>query len=469
MRPRAGAWLLGAAFALAIADSVYQIPIQVSDSLDVIVEAAETPDAVTLFAAAVEGSSSTLRPLRYNQAQWLVWFADRTGLSYHHVFRGAHAILAAMIVLLLVHLVPTPTWPGVAALGVSLVIATGHHTFVALLREAYPVNHYAQVTACGMMSYALARRRPGWPVDAALAIMLVYHLFLTEFAILLWVLVGTAYVVRLPGVRRSTVVVTTLLVGAWALTRLALGIVAPAIGGQGSGFGGTYYEGAELNEMFGDRSLAFAAYNLVGSVASVLMSEPRHGVFVTLQAARTGALQPVTVIHIAASLAATMLLGWYLSRRLPRTRQHWGEPEQLVVMAVVMIVASALLTSSYVKDEMLSVGAIFSAAAASVALLSLFERANTVRWGSALLLAVSVATGAALWSFRSVGVHYVLRSTAFVTRHDWSEDVRPHQFPRWSQTPAGLRIVADLREEVLMRPVAGRYRLPPWGDRFWGE
>ena len=56
--------------ALPIAQSVYRIPVQVSDSLDVILVADEAPSTSALLARL--GAAGTLRPLRYVQARWMI-------------------------------------------------------------------------------------------------------------------------------------------------------------------------------------------------------------------------------------------------------------------------------------------------------------------------------------------------------------------------------------------------------------
>ena len=91
LRPAVLAFLLAALITLPLADSVFQIPIQVSDSLEAIVIATKYSSAWHLFTDSVRFSSTTFRPMRYEQTRWLLQSAAATGLTYNSVFRAVHA------------------------------------------------------------------------------------------------------------------------------------------------------------------------------------------------------------------------------------------------------------------------------------------------------------------------------------------------------------------------------------------
>jgi hypothetical protein len=71
-----------------------------------------------------------------------------------------------------------------------------------------------------------------------------------------------------------------------------------------------------------------------------------------------------------------------------------------------------------------------------------------------------------LWAFRTLGVHYDLRHTAFVTRNDWAREAVRSEL---SRSAAQHSLQQQLRTEVLRRPVTNGALLPQWGARYWVE
>jgi hypothetical protein len=467
-RPRVAVLVLGAILAAGIADSVYRVPIQVSDSLDEIVAAAEAPSTAALFAGGLTRDVTTLRPLRRVEVRWLLQLRERLGVSYHAVFRGLHAVLAVALVLLFLAALPVAGWHDAAAAAAGLVVLMGHHTFEGMLREAYPVNHYAVVAAGCLMVAAIARRRPGWIADVAIAVTGAYALLLVESAVLIWVAVITAFIVKLPGIRRRTVILVTVPLAAYFAARLMLGIGAPGIGEHGSGYLDRFYQADELVQAFGGRPWWFMAYNAQGALSSVLASEPRYGVYATLAAWRTGALSPVVVIHLVSSVIASVALGWHLRARW-RQRRNATEADRLLVLAVVMIAANSALTVSYMKDEIISVAGAFYALALALTARALVAQSPPARTVVTAGASVALVVCALLWGFRAAGLHFQLRNGAVPTRSDWVWSVDPSELSRWSTSSRGRTVVLRIRSEAILRGGTSRRFLPEWGERYWSE
>ena len=110
MKPAVLALLLAALITLPLADSVFQVPIQVSDSLEAIVIGARYPSSWSLLAESAQFSSTTFRPMRYEQARWLLQGAEATGLTFNTVFRALHAALLVMLVLLFLLAIRVRRW-----------------------------------------------------------------------------------------------------------------------------------------------------------------------------------------------------------------------------------------------------------------------------------------------------------------------------------------------------------------------
>src|SRR3954463_7944441 len=99
-RPALAAFLLALLITAPIADGVFQIPIQVSDSLEAIAIAVKYPSSSKLLADSVRFSPTTFRPLRYLQSRWLLRAADVVHVTDTTMFRGVHVALLIAIVML---------------------------------------------------------------------------------------------------------------------------------------------------------------------------------------------------------------------------------------------------------------------------------------------------------------------------------------------------------------------------------
>lgn len=467
--PRAAALVLAAAVAAAFGQSVYRIPVQVSDCVDAIVAARASTSTWTLLRESSRWSETTLRPMRYVQARWLAALADGSHLSYHAAFRGTHVVLTCLLVALFVWTASVRAWTDAAAFAFALLVFTGLHTFGAMLREAFPVNHFALVAVAALMVVAMARQAPRTWRQVAMLVALVWTLLLVELGVLVWLVIVACVVVKLPGVGRVTALVATVVLVIYFAARPALGISSPGIGSHDSGFGGTYRSASELQARFGDHPLPFYAYNVAGGALSVLASEPRFGVYQLATARQREALSPVVPINIVASLLTTALIAWYGLTSLRRPPAEWSTEQRLLVVAAVVIAAGAGLCVTYMKDEILSVSGAFYAIAAYVAMRGLLMDAVRLRGVVVPVMALVVVTAASLWAFRAVGVHFELRRMAFVTRNDWTRELVPADRSRWPSDPLELALRRRLKTEALDVRVASPFFLPRWGSRYWVE
>ena len=125
-----------------------------------IVIAATYPSMSALIADAPRFSPTTFRPLRYVQARVMVALTEATGLSFRAVFRGTHVILFVALVGLFVMAARVRTGVDLAAFAITLPVFFGIHTFAAMLQEAYPVNHFAEVGVGSLAVVVLALRPP---------------------------------------------------------------------------------------------------------------------------------------------------------------------------------------------------------------------------------------------------------------------------------------------------------------------
>jgi hypothetical protein len=458
-----------AAITIPIAQSLYQVPVQVSDSLEPMVLARKADSAMTLLESSVTFSPTTLRPSRYLQARWLIELADDVSLPYNTVFRGVHVALLALLVVLFAAAVRVSTWTDLVAFTVAFPVLLGMHTFLAMLLEAFPVNHYAEVSVCALAVFVLAQRAPRWYVPVAASVLLVLALSVIESGAMVWVTVLCCAAAGLRGITRATVIATTVLFGAYLILRHQLGIVSPGIGAHGSGFGATFYSPEELVQRFGAHPAGFMFYNVTGGLLSLLFSEPRNGVYTLLAAWREREVHAVVAINVLSSLAMTLLLVWYAVTHLRAKRSEWTDTARTFAAAAAIVLVNAALTAVYIKDEIISVGGIFYAVCAFIAVRALVESLPRRTAAAALALTLLLAADATLWAFRAAGMHYQLRYDAFKTRNDWVEVLRADKRSEWPEDPRELDLTRRLRNEALQRRTASPSFMVRWGDRYWVE
>ena len=455
--------LLAGLLGISVAQSVYNVPIQVSDSLDVIMESRHPTSSWAMFVSQVsQASATTFRPGRYLQARWLGELADATGWSYHAVFRGLHALLAFAVVALFAWVARVRTATDLGALGIGLTVLIGHHTFSGMLREAYPVNHYAEIACGSLLILGIAQRRPMVLPQILVLAILAAGLLVIESAVLLWVILVACVAFGLPGLTRRTAFVATGMLVVYLAARPLLDISSPGIGSHGSGWLATMYSADELVTRFGSNPWPFYAYNIAGGALSVVASEPRFGVYRVL----SWPWPPVLIVHLVSSLALSLVILGYARASMGRAVSSWAPETRVAGLALVVLVVSALLCATYIKDEIVSTAGVFYALAAYVAIRRLFDVA-TAGGVQGAIAAACIVIASLLWGFRTVGTHYELRRTAFVTRNDWVLD---------ASSPSGADVSADdrtrfskLRADALRHRVTSPAFLPQWGERYWIE
>jgi len=488
--------MLGALTALALAGSVYRVPIQVADSLEVIQRVIPMPSATAAFIDGLHNSPTMLRPLKEVRTRLLVQAGEALGGRYHLVFRGYHAIAGAILIALFVWVCRARTWTDVAALTAALAVLTGMHTFVGLFREAFPTNHYLIVAVSTLATFALAQSRGGWLIDLAAIVLLASAALSFESGLLVWPVAVAAYASGLRGISKRGLAAMTLLVVLYAVFRVGyLGKQGAGVGERGTGFGAGALTEAEQIERFGNRPLVFYAYNVATAAASVLLSQPQVGRFTVASAWNSGSLPPVFIVQIGSSLLTSLLIAWYAISRAPAGTRRWREPAMLTLGAVLAV--SALMSYAYAKDEIISTAGVFYAVAAYVAIRGLIEthrvgvafspvgaafspvgaafspvgaafRRPTATWSAVLLVVISLTVTSA-WAIRSAGLHFRLRHGAFEARAEWAYILSPTAPQTWPKDSHTRQVVSRMRDEALLHPTVAPAMLPKWTEQWWGE
>jgi hypothetical protein len=158
----AAAWVAAAVMAASVALSVVRLPVQLTDSLVPLLQVNAETSTETLRRASQE--DGFLRPAWWLQVGWLL---DVAGERVSFAFRGFHVALIALLFGLVTLVARVRTVVDVVAFVFMLTVLVGMYTFLGSVWEAYPINHYLEVSVAALATLALARSRGGWWADAA--------------------------------------------------------------------------------------------------------------------------------------------------------------------------------------------------------------------------------------------------------------------------------------------------------------
>ena len=451
--------------AAAVSFSVLRIPIQVTDSLVTMLQVQAAPSAaLTNFV----GEQGFLRPLYMSQTRLLLDAA--AGTHYFLVFRGFHVALVVVLFALFVLAARVRTRTELAALLFALVVVTGHHTFRGNVWESYPVNHYLEIAICCLGALVVSQSRGGWWAEVTAGLLFAAASLTLESGLIVWVVLVAARLAGLRGVSWKGIAFVTALLAAYFYVRYGyLDTGNPELIDRATGFGLGRLERDEVAARFSDAPYGFFAYNIVSSILSVLLSEPRGGTWEATRRWIAGELTPSTVVALVSSLIATSLVAWLALRRYRAwIDRRFDHGDQLIVVFLAVLVANAAISYVYVKDEIMSTAGVFYAlavfAAVRAACLHVGEGRSTLR--SVAIIAVC-AVASVTWTIRSVGLHYQMYYSGYYLRNEWATVEIWLREQHVDVSEEGERLVEALRTEAIEMPTLNPHFLPRWAERWF--
>ena len=444
-------YALGAGMALVVAWYVAHIPVQVSDSLGNMLEARSVPYRrvfIDQFSA-----KGFLRPLLWVQIKLAY---DLASPGFLLVLKTIHAVQLLVMTVLTVRLLRVRSWLDAAFVPLALAVVFGLHTFSGTVREAHPVNAFLTIVVCVLLAINLSTLRPRPVVDVAAAALLVFAALTVESGLLVAVAILAGRLVGLTGISRAGVALSIALVAGYLGLRFGVsGNGLPGLVERSSGFGISVLDPPELIRRFGGHPMVFYAYNVAASLMTVLVSDPRAGIFLSAKRwLENGEMPPWLALDIGVSVLTTLVcVVWAIgaTRRWQDCRMTYAD--RVAAVGCAVLGANACLGYAYTKDVIMSPGGVCLALIVYAAVRSLAEPARAPLSGRVAVAAV-VAVMATGWAVRAAALPVLLTAEAFKTRNDWAT-VYP-----WLEgqhisvdAPADRALVETLRRRALDMPV----------------
>ena len=468
LTPRAAAWIVTALFASGVSASVFRIPIQVSDSVEILEVVDRTPSVTAAFVQGLHASKTMLRPMRQGGTRLLLDIAHVIGDRYNIVFRGFHAAAAALLIVLFTYIARPRDWTGAAALCFAMLVLTGLHTFGGMMREAYPINHFLLIAIYCLAAFAIAGSRGGLVADVAACALFVVASLTLESGLVVFAIALAAYVAGLRGISRRGLIAMAILAVAYAVLRVpVLHMTGIEVGERQTGFGTEMLTTSELRARFGNEPWLPYAYTIVCSILTVPFSQPIAGQWTAFAPWDPQAPPLFFLNDIGTSLVATAVVVWYLARRRPPDgRRRWRDPAPMAMLAV--LAGSALLSYAYAKSEIMSAAGVFYALVVYLGVRELAEVLVRVRFAfRRTIVVVLVLVVSSAWAWRAVGLQYRLQRGAFAARSEWVLRMPP--FSPAPVPPSEARLTPRLLDEALHRGRTNPFLLWPPYARLWGE
>ena len=449
------AYVMALIVALTLGHFLLGLPIQVSDSFGHMQQLAASWEDL-LYGRFTQ--QAFLRPFMWAEMKVVY---DLSGGNYTPWFRGTHVVQVLALTGMFVALVRIRAWRDIACLPLALAVLLGVHTFSGTVTEAFPINTYLTVLLLCVAAAVVALGPYRWWHDVSAVVLLVVAALTVETGLLVWVICMGAALLGARGVSRRGLAVLTVLLGVYFLARFVLlDVGSPGLVERSSGFGFAVLDPPELIERFGANPLLFYLYNIVSSALTVLLSEPRAGVFRITHALATGNVRPVMVVNALASIGVLTLLARFAwVRRREWLARRFEHDDRLVLLFGMVLVANAVISYPYTKDVIMSPAGVFLAAAAAAALRHLVASSpRRLSPGPAIALVAALAVVTSAWSLRALSLFGQLRQAATTERIEWAyvELDRAAGLVHAS-TPEDRALLEDLRHAALI----GRPSPPP--------
>jgi hypothetical protein len=323
---------------------------------------------------------------------------------------------AAVLALLIWLFRPVNTRRAIAAC-VALSCAVGLHS-TRILFGFWPLNHHSGGLVLLLVATALALDPRTRPRDWIYFPLTLAALLLLESGLIIAPLLAILWWVEAPGVSLRGVLSAATGVAIYLVIRLGFGTVGDSLGiYTGSGLGFSDVNPETLRNIFEHAPWLFWSYNVVATFLTVLLSEPRAGVYRFVASLLRGEAPLWHWIHVGSSLLTTAVIAVALVvSRLTSTRDRL-----LLVVGITLIVLGSALGFLYTRDRIaLSAGVGYSLLVYVTVARLLDDGMPHPEWRRRLAYCAVAAIGIT-WIVRSVETYFQLRDSAWDLHLEWTD------------------------------------------------
>jgi hypothetical protein len=290
----------------------------------------------------------------------------------------------------------------------------------------WPLNHYSWVLVLLLGAIALAFRPETRSIDWALGLVTLAALFALELGLLFVPILVILWWARAPGLGTRAVVSVLVAAGLYLTIRLAFTselAVNTSVNGNGFGFSMLNAEG--VRSAFGDPPWLLWIYDVVATGLTVVLSEPRDGVYSFVESLLAHDMESWRWFHVGLSTITTAVIVTGLTLRSSSLFRGVRLPPDstrdrlLIVVGLTLMLFGSGLGFLYTRDRIaLSVGVGY-ALLLYVALAELMERIPAAGWRRQLASGGLVVLAAA-WVIRSGETLFQLRDAAWDSHLEWT-------------------------------------------------
>ncbi len=230
-----------------------------------------------------------------------------------------------------------------------------------------------------------------------------------------------------------------------------------------NGFGFSMLAPERVRAEFGDPPVLLWIYNIVSTFLTVVISEPRDGVFSFVESLLARDMESWRWFHVGLSAltSATIVVGLMLQRSaygLPaEALAEAGRDRLLVVLGLALMVFGSGLGFLYTRDRIALSAGVGYALLLYVAVVSLMERMPADGWTRRLVSGALVVLAAA-WVVRSGETFLQLRDTAWDYHLEWTTRFAE----KGGATEDRTELFTALQKEALSQTPADPRLDPAW-------
>ena len=371
-------------------------------------------------------------------------------------------LLFGALLILVVWLCRPAGRPRALAACVAVSCICGLHTS-RILFGFWPLNHYAAVMVTMLVAISLALHPRTRPHDWVFGLLMLVATLSLEFGILIVPVLTVLWWFGAPGISWRGVVAMLAAVAVYAAIRFTFGDHSGELTlWADSGFGFQNLDANALRARFGDAPWVLWIYNVVSTMLTVLVSEPRDGVYSFVESLLARDMETWQWFQVGSSALTTLVIAAGLFRGWPwKKERRQGVPEDrdrdrlLVVAGGALLVFGSVLSFVYTRDRLGLAGGIGYALLLYVAAGSLLDGPGSGR-GRAVVTAV-VTLVAAVWVIRSAETWFQLRDTAWDYHVEWTD-----RFVELGGAQNSTDLMRELRTTALSKTPADVRLDPAW-------